>query len=93
MLVLLLSFDISRAEIKHITLRFFMQTISQSKLKSFSIGMMNAGLKKPAKSKQDAEEKKKVSVNCLLRCCNFPQSRKVIIQVYSFMGQNQKPVY
>ncbi|XP_020630780.1 U2 snRNP-associated SURP motif-containing protein-like [Orbicella faveolata] len=36
-----------------------MKTISQSKLKSFSIGMMNAGLKKPVKSKQDAEEKKK----------------------------------
>lgn len=38
----------------------FLQTISQSKLKSFSVGMMNAGLKKPAKSKQDVEEKKKV---------------------------------
>ncbi|XP_015749110.1 PREDICTED: U2 snRNP-associated SURP motif-containing protein-like [Acropora digitifera] len=36
-----------------------MKTISQSKLKSFSVGMMNAGLKKPAKSKQDVEEKKK----------------------------------
>ncbi|XP_068686027.1 U2 snRNP-associated SURP motif-containing protein-like [Montipora foliosa] len=36
-----------------------MKTISQSKLKSFSVGMMNAGLKKSAKSKQDVEEKKK----------------------------------
>ncbi|XP_073256675.1 U2 snRNP-associated SURP motif-containing protein-like [Porites lutea] len=36
-----------------------MKTISQSKLKSFSVGMMNAGLKKPSKSKQDVEEKKK----------------------------------
>ena len=39
-----------------------LQTISQSKLKSFSVGMMNAGLKKPSKSKQDVEEKKKVWV-------------------------------
>lgn len=39
-----------------------LQTISQSKLKSFSVGMMNAGLKKPSKSKQDVEEKKKVRV-------------------------------
>ncbi|KAJ7369313.1 hypothetical protein OS493_039851, partial [Desmophyllum pertusum] len=38
----------------------FMQTISQSKLKSFSIGMMNAGLKKPSKSKHESDEKKKV---------------------------------
>lgn len=43
---------------------FVLQTISQSKLKSFSIGMMNAGLKKPVKSKQEAEEKKKVSIRC-----------------------------
>ena len=39
-----------------------LQTISQNKLKSFSVGMMNAGLKKPSKSKQDVEEKKKVRV-------------------------------
>ncbi|KAJ7390317.1 U2 snRNP-associated SURP domain-containing protein [Desmophyllum pertusum] len=36
-----------------------MKTISQSKLKSFSIGMMNAGLKKPSKSKHESDEKKK----------------------------------
>lgn len=57
-----MSFDVSRADFKFIGSPCFLQTISQSKLKSFSIGMMNAGLKKPAKSKQDAEEKKKVSI-------------------------------
>ncbi|CAH3149384.1 unnamed protein product [Pocillopora meandrina] len=36
-----------------------MKTISESKLKSFSVGMMNAGLKKPARSKLDSDEKKK----------------------------------
>ena len=43
---------------------YSLQTISESKLKSFSVGMMNAGLKKPARLKLDSDEKKKVSLNC-----------------------------
>lgn len=66
------NFDVSRSKVKRIASRFLtMQTISESKLKSFSIGMMNVGLKKPAKSKQDVEEKKKVPEKCLLCRCFF----------------------
>ena len=38
-----------------------LQTISENKLKAFSVGLMNAGLKKTSKVKQDLEIKKKVS--------------------------------
>ena len=38
-----------------------LQSISENKLKAFSVGMMNATLKKSSKVKQDIEEKKKVT--------------------------------
>jgi len=40
--------------------------------------MMNAGLKKPVKSKQDAEEKKKVSIGCHCTVVIFPIMRSKI---------------